>query len=123
MKRQVADDIRAVFNATDRAEAERLIEIKAAIYDTTAPNLAAWIRDNLHEGLTVFMLPPAHRRRLRTSNIMERGNQEIRRRTRVAAVFPNEASCLRLVSAVLVEIAEDWLAAKTYLNMNPTDTD
>jgi len=123
MKRQVADDIRAVFNATDRAEAERLIECCARRYDETAPKLAIWMRDNLHEGLTVFVLPAAHRRRLRTGNVMERCNQEIRRRTRVASVFPNEQSCLRLVTAVLVEIAEDWQAAKTYLTMNATDTD
>lgn len=117
LKRQVADDIRSVFNAPDRAEAERLIEIIANRHEKKAPRLADWMRENLHQGLAVFALPPAHRRRMRTTNLMERTNQEIKRRTRVARVFPNEASCLRLVSAVLIEIAEEWQTGKVYINV------
>ena len=71
------------------------------------------------EGLTVFALPPGHRRRLRTSNMLERLNEEINRRTRVAGLFPNEASALRLVSAVLMEISEDWETNRKYLTMGP----
>jgi putative transposase len=59
----------------------------------------------------VFDLPPSHRRRLRTRNLLERLNEEIKRRTRVARLFPNEASCLRLVSEVLMEISDDWQTA------------
>ena len=70
------------------------------------------------EGLTVFELPAAHRKRLRTSNAVERLNREIKRRTRVATLFPNEASLLRLVSAVAIEIAEDWETGRIYLNMD-----
>ncbi len=117
LKRQVADDIRSVFNASDRTEAERLIEIIADRHEEKAPRLADWMRENLHQGLAVFALPPSHRRRMRTTNLMERTNQEIKRRTRVARVFPNEASCLRLVSAVLIEIAEDWQTGKVYINL------
>ena len=80
-------------------------------YQETAPKLATWAEEMLPQGFTVFSLPPAHRRRLRTTNLVERLNGEIRRRTRVARLFPNEASCLRLVSAVLMEIAEDWQTA------------
>ena len=58
----------------------------------------------------------------RTSNALERLNQEIKRRTRVASLFPNEASLIRLVSAILCEIDEDWISSKVYLNMNPSDT-
>lgn len=123
LKRAVADDIRAVFNATDHVEALRLIACCAKRYDDSAPRLAAWMRGNLHEGLTVFTLPAQHRRRLRTSNVMERCNQEIRRRTRVACVFPNEASCLRLVSAILIEIADEWQTTKTYLTMDTNTHD
>ena len=72
---------------------------------------------NLIEGLTVFKLPEPFRRRLRTSNMCERINREIKRRTRVARVFPNEASLLRLVSALLAEITEEWETGKIYLNM------
>ncbi|MBW8012135.1 MAG: hypothetical protein FVQ83_12990 [Chloroflexi bacterium] len=57
-----------------------------------------------------------HRRRIRTSNVLERVSQEIKRRTRVIRIFPNEASCLRLVSAVLMEISEDWVTGRIYLN-------
>jgi transposase-like protein len=69
------------------------------------------------EGLTVFAFPEAHRRRLRTTNMLERINREIKRRTRVANLFPNEASLLRLVSAVLMEISEEWETEKLYLRM------
>ena len=69
------------------------------------------------EGLTVFELPQKHRKKLRTSNALERLHEEIKRRTRVARLFPNEASLLRLVSAIEMEISEDWVAGKRYLNM------
>ena len=69
------------------------------------------------DGLAVFALPAAHRRRLRTSNLLERLNKEIKRRTRVATLFPNEAALLRLVSAVLMEISEEWETEKLYLRM------
>ena len=66
---------------------------------------------------TVLGLPVAHRRRLRTTNMLERVNKEIKRRTRVATLFPNEQSALRLVTAVLMEISEDWETNRTYLTM------
>ena len=90
-----------------------------AKYRPSAQELAAWLEASVPESLTVLALPPEHRPRLRTSNAAERLNQEIKRRTRVARVFPNPASLLRLVSAVLNEISDDWESSKTYLNMNP----
>ena len=75
------------------------------------------MEDNLPEGLTVFALPVHQRRRMRTSNMLERLNRELKRRTRVATLFPNEASLLRLVSAVLVEVSEEWETGKTYLRI------
>ena len=111
MRIPVAGDIRAIFNAPDRHEAERLLEKFIERYQAKAPKLATWAEEALPQGFTVFSLPASHRRRLRTTNLIERVNQEIKRRTRVARLFPNEASCLRLVSAVLMEIAEDWQTA------------
>lgn len=112
MRAPVAADIRAIFNAPDREEAEHLLDKFQRHYEKTAPKLVQWAEQALPEGFTAFSLPPSHRRKLRTTNLVERLNQEIRRRTRVARLFPNEAACLRLVSAVLMEISEDWQSAE-----------
>ena len=112
LRAPVAADIRAIFNAPDRDEADHLLAKFMDRYQASAPKLVEWAEEALPEGFTVFALPPSHRRRLRTTNLVERLNQEIRRRTRVARLFPNEASCLRLVSAILMEIAEDWQTAE-----------
>jgi len=117
MREEVAQDIRTVLTAPKLEEAERLLEITVKKYDTKAPRLAAWMEDNLPEGFTVFSLPTAHRRRLRSTNMLERLNREIKRRTRVATLFPNESSLLRLVSAILMEVSEEWESGKTYLNI------
>jgi putative transposase len=117
MRKQAAADLKSVLDAPDRAEAQRLLQQLVAKYSQNAPKLSAWLEDNVAESLTVFDLPHAHRRRLRTSNLLERINKEIKRRTRVATLFPNEASLLRLVSAVLAEIDEEWQTGKVYLNM------
>ena len=70
---------------------------------------------NIPEGLTVFAFPAAFRKLLRTTNGVERLHREVRRRARVVSIFPNSASCLRLVSAVLAEISEEWLTGRTYM--------
>jgi len=117
MRAEVAEDIKRIFNADDRTEAERRLKDAVARYHKTAPGLASWLEDNVPEALTVFAFPAAHRKRLRTNNGLERLNREIKRRTRVATLFPNEASLLRLVSAVLSEISDDWETERSYLNM------
>jgi transposase-like protein len=116
MKRDVAADIRAIFNAPDRGQAEAQLRKTVDEYAQSASKLADWLEGNIPEGLTVFSFPEDHRRRIRTVNSLERVCQEIRRRTRVARIFPNEASCLRLVSAVLMEISETWETGKVYLS-------
>jgi transposase-like protein len=122
MRAPVAADIRAIFNAPDRDEADHLLEKFLRRYEQTAPALVRWAEDALPEGFTVFALPASHRRRLRTTNLVERLNEEIRRRTRVARLFPNEAACLRLVSAILMEISEDWQTAeRRYVVFSETD--
>ncbi len=115
MKKEVAADIRSIFTAPTTAEAQRLLDHLLKRYEKSAPRLTVWAETNLPEGLTVFQFPSEHWRRIRTSNVLERVNKEIRRRTRVATIFPNEASCLRLVSAVLMEISEDWETGRIYL--------
>ncbi len=116
-RKPVAQRIRAIFNAPDRAEAERLLKQAIENWATDAPKLAQWAEDNLPDGFATFDLPNAQRMRLRTTNGLERINRELKRRTRVASIFPNTASCLRLVSALLAECDEEWMTAKIYLNL------
>ena len=116
-RKPVAQRIRAIFNAPDRAEAERLLRQSLDLWTREAPKLAAWAEENLPMGFAVFDLPIAHRIRMRTSNGLERINRELKRRTRVASIFPNAASCLRLVSALLAECDEEWMSGKIYLTM------
>lgn len=118
LRKQVAAEIRAIFNAPDRSEAERLLKITVARYEKSNARLASWMEENLPEGLTIFDFPPEHRRRLRTTNMVERINKEVRRRTRVVTLFANEASALRLVAAVLMEISEEWQTDRIYLSMS-----
>ncbi len=117
MRKQVAADLRSVFDASDRHDAERRLKMFVESYADSAPKLATWAEQNIPQGLAVFAEPPERRKRLRTTNMLERQNREIKRRTRVATLFPNEDSLLRLVSAVLIEISEDWETGTRYLNM------
>jgi transposase-like protein len=116
MKEEVAADIRAIFHTASLAEAEQKLAKAVQKYRKSAPELSAWMETNLPEGFTVFSLPEPVRKRLRTSNLMENLNHQIRRRTRVASIFPNTPSCLRLVSAILMEISDEWEDSKAYLN-------
>ena len=118
LKSEVAADIRAVFNARHRQEAEELLAFAVKKYAETSSGLADWIEENIPEGLTVFSFPEKHRRRLRTTNGLERLNREIRRRTRVAVLFPNTASCLRLVTAIIMEICEEWQTGRIYIRLD-----
>ena len=102
--------------APSPAEAETVGAIESDSSEPQAP--AEWMETNIPEGLAVFALPVQQRRRMRTSNLLERLNRELKRRTRVATLFPNEASLLRLVSAVLVEVSEEWETGKIYLRMD-----
>jgi len=127
MRKGVAADLRTVFDAADHAAATARLGEIARKYYPIAPALADWLKAVVPEALTVFTLPAAtttpnakadHRVRMRTTNLLERLNREIRRRTRVASLFPNEESLLRLVTAVLMETDQDWQAdEQIYLPM------
>ena len=88
-------------------------------YQKRAPEFSKWLELNIDEGLTVYKFPREHWKKIRTSNGMERLNREIKRRTRVAVLFPNPASALRLVTGVVIEIHEDWITGRQYLDMDP----
>ena len=113
MKREVAADIRAIFNAPDRAQLRGTVEK----YAHRASRLADWLEGNIPEGLTVFSFPEDHWCRTRTVNSLEQVCREIRLRTRAASIFPNEASYLRLVSSLLMEISETLKTGRIYLTL------
>jgi transposase-like protein len=121
MQAEVAEDIRTIFNAPDRTTAEAYLAKAVEKYQKIASRLAVWMAANIPEGLTVFSFPSAHRRLIRTTNGVERLHREIRRRARVVSIFPNQASCLRLVSAVLAEISDEWLTGRTYITFQGTE--
>lgn len=108
MRSKVAADLRDIHNARDLADATEGIKRFARTYQDSAPKLVQWVEDNVPDGLTVFSLPEGHRKRMRTTNMLERQNRELKRRTRVATLFPNEASLLRLATAVLAELSDEW---------------
>ena len=115
MQTEIAADIRMIFDAPDRTTAEAYLAKTVAKYKQSASRLSEWLANNIPDGLTVFAFPASIRRLLRTTNGVERLHREVRRRARVVSIFPNPASCLRLVSAVLAEISEEWLTGRTYL--------
>jgi len=117
MRGEIAADVRAIFDAPDRIEADRRLQCAVQKYASSAPKLSTWLEANVPESLSVFALPRLHRRRTRTTNMLERLSKEMKRRTRVATLFPNESSLLRLVTAVLMEISEEWETEKMYLRM------
>lgn len=100
---------------------EELLQTAIQKYALIVLRLSAWMEENLPDGFTVFDFPLEHRRLIQTTNSLERVNKEIRRRTSVVSVFPNEASCLRLVSALLMEISEEWQIGKHFCAAKPME--
>jgi len=121
MQREVAQDLRNIFHAPDLATAQTWLKAMVEKYQPISPRLADWLEQNVPEGLTIFSFPLRHRQRIRTVNMLERVNQEVKRRTRVVRIFPNEAACLRLISAILMEISEDWQTGRIYLSFEGAD--
>ena len=116
-RKRIGRQLKSIWTADDLAKAETALTELVADYRDTAPKLATWLEENVPEGLAVFILPEHHRKRLRTSNPIERSvQQELKRRTVKVRVFPGEDALLRLVSAVLVEIDEKWASeTKAYI--------
>jgi transposase-like protein len=116
MKKEVAALIRGIFNAPDIHAAQAQLASAVGRYRQSAPKLSAWLESAIPEGLAIFAFPERVRRLLRTSNGLERLNLEVRRRFKVIGSFVNEASCLRLASAILMEVSDEWESGKVYLN-------
>ncbi len=120
--RKVDDDclmeLRWFYDRRDLAEVRRDLAAWLAKWQGKYPKLCGWVEDNIEETLTFYRLPLAHHKHMKSTNMLERLNQEIKRRTHVVRIFPNAESCLRLVRALAVEAHENWLEAIRYLNMD-----
>ncbi|MER8607162.1 IS256 family transposase, partial [Mesorhizobium sp. M1233] len=120
--RKVDDDclmeLRWFYDRRDLAEVKRDLAQWIAKWQAKYPKLVNWVEDNIEETLSFYRLPLAHHKHMKSTNMLERLNQEIKRRTLVVRIFPNPRSCLRLVRALAVEIHENWLEATRYLNMD-----
>ena len=116
--REVLQDLAAVFAGSDRAECLRRGEEMAEKWEERKPEVARMLRDGLEDCLTVWNYPDSHRRKLGSTNMLERLMKTLKQRTRVVGVFPNRASCERLIGAVLVEQHEKWqLEERPYFSM------
>ncbi len=110
-------ELRWIYDRRDVSEARRDLATWLAKWQTRYPKLCDWAEANIEETLTFYRLPAQHHKHLKSTNMLERLNEEIKRRTHVVRIFPNEASCLRLVRALAVEMHENWIEATRYLNM------
>ncbi len=117
MRVEIGQAVRNIFNAPTVEDAKTYINKVKDKYSKSAPEFVTWLESNIEEGLVVYQFPKEHRIKIRTSNCLERVNKEIRRRTKVAGLFPNESSCLRLVTAVLQEIHESWATEPPYIKI------
>jgi putative transposase len=120
--RKVDDDclreLRWLYDRRDLGEARRDLAAWLAKWQSTYPKLCSWVEEHIEETLTFYRLPRQHHKHLKSTNLLERLNEEIKRRTHVVRIFPNAASCLRLIRALAVEMHENWLEAHRYLNMD-----
>jgi transposase-like protein len=116
-RKELAEGLRGVFAAPSAEVALRLASELAARWRGSHPRVAEHLEEHIEECLSCLAFPESHRRRIRTTNGLERLNQEIKRRTRVVRIFPNRGACLRLVSALAVEQSEEWLTGRRYLDM------
>jgi transposase-like protein len=121
-RRAVADDclteLRWMFERRDAGEARRDLAAWLQKWASKYPKLCAWVEANVEETWTFYRLPKEHHKHLKSTNVLERLNQEIKRRTNVVRIFPHEASCLRLVRALAVEIHEEWAEGPRYLDLS-----
>ena len=110
-------ELRWIYDRRDLQEANRDLAAWITKWQGKYPKLVDWVESNIGETLSFYRLPRAHHKHLKSTNMLERLNEEIKRRTRVVRIFPNTESCLRLIRALCVETHETWLEDNRYLNM------
>ena len=113
--------LKDVFAATTKEDAvirkNRLIDK----LESEKPDMARWIDEEIESCFSVYNLPQSHHRRMRSTNMIERLNQELKRRSRVIRIFPNDASCLRVLGTMCMEQSEGWESERIYLTMQTSD--
>ena len=120
-RKELASDLRAIFAAPAREQALQIASSVAEKWRKKKKGnekVAEHIEEHVEECLACLAFPESHRRRIRTTNGLERLNQEIKRRTRMVRIFPNPEACLRLVSALALEQSEEWLTGRRYLDIS-----
>jgi len=117
LKAEVKAHLRSIYDARDINEARRLLAETLAKFEQSAAKAMNLLEEGFEDILAVIGLPEKYRKRLRTTNSIERLNEEIRRRDRVIRIYPNEASAIRLIGALLIEHDEKWSTGRKYLDM------
>jgi putative transposase len=110
-------ELRWLYDRRDLTEARKDLAAWLVRWQTKYPRLCAWVEDGIEETFSYYRFPLGHHKHVKSTNMLERLNEEIRRRTRVVRIFPNEESCLRLIRALAVETHENWIEAHRYLDM------
>ena len=111
-------ELRWIYERRNLGEARNDLAAWITKWESRYAKLVAWVEENIDETLTFYRLPPQHHKHLKSTNMLERLNEELKRRTHVVRIFPNADSCLRLVRALAVETHENWIEATRYLNMD-----
>jgi putative transposase len=111
-------ELRWMYDRRSLDEARKDLAAWLTKWQTTYPKLCDWVEENIEETFTFYRLPLQHHKHMKSTNMLERQNEEIKRRTYVIRIFPNAESCLRLVRALAIEIHENWIEATRYLNMD-----
>jgi putative transposase len=111
-------ELRWIYDRRDLEEARRDLAAWLSKWQSKYPKLCDWVEQNIEETLSFYRLPLAHHKHLKSTNMLERLNEELKRRTHVVRIFPNEESCLRLTRALAMEAHENWIEATRYLNMD-----
>ena len=116
-QREVAQALKDVFNAPDQATAQDRLSAMMDTYEEILPNTVEKIDRDIIHCLACFHFPQQHQRRIRTTNLLERLNREIKRRADVVQIFPNQEACERLIGALCMEWSEEWITGRRYLDM------
>ena len=117
--RECLTELRWLYERRDVEEARRDLKAWLQKGQSRQSKLCDWVEQSIEETLTFYQFPGVHHKHLRSTNMLERLNEELKRRTHIVRIFPNEESCLRLVLALAVEQHEEWQEGAVYLNMQP----